>query len=230
MLRNLRLTPCGGRPLSPAPPWKRRLCAFQENNNRTLSRLWGLLYGPFGLKIACRSGLCFQESRNLVSTDSTTLRVCMETNEEKEYTRARSNVSPKLLLDGKTESRCKSFLHLRVYHTITAAFPPNIRRRYLQGNSPVTEPVKLHDFHWRPTRPLNFTVNKTHPCCPPFDGLLSSFLVFVLATGKNAFPYVFHSLLGRLHTTGFFASFGFVDDKYWSCSSLAKCYHWGSDV
>jgi hypothetical protein len=37
-------------------------------------------------------------------------------------------------------------------------------------------------------------------------------------------------LLERLHTTGFFASFGFMDDKYWSCSHLAKCYHWGSDV
>jgi hypothetical protein len=39
----------------------------------------------------------------------------METNEEKEYTRARSNVSPKLLLDGKAESRWRSFLHLRMH-------------------------------------------------------------------------------------------------------------------
>jgi hypothetical protein len=34
---------------------------------------------------------------------SSTLRVFMETNEEKEYTSARSNVSPKLLLEGKAE-------------------------------------------------------------------------------------------------------------------------------
>jgi hypothetical protein len=94
---------------------------------------------------------------------------------------------------------------------------------------PVTH-VKLHDFHWRPTWPPTFTVNKTHRTAHPFDGLVSSFLVFVLATGKNVFPNVFRSLLECLHTTGFFASFGFMDDKYRSCSRLAKCYHWGSDV
>jgi hypothetical protein len=47
---------------------------------------------------------CFQRiERSGEHWLSSTLRVFMETNEEKEYTSARSNVSPKLLLEGKAE-------------------------------------------------------------------------------------------------------------------------------
>jgi hypothetical protein len=116
----LRLTPCGRRPLSLAPPWKRRLCTIQENNNRTLSCLWGLLHVPFRLKIVSKSGsqkMATGVSKRL-RRGSSTLRVFMETNEERRTYESTIQRQPQTTLGRQgRESENHSF----IYRCISAA-------------------------------------------------------------------------------------------------------------